>query len=179
MHEPCHIRAVTLDDLPLLLAWRNHPEVRRFMFTQHEISLDEHRNWFERANQDESRCLLIVEEELQPIGYVQFSKVAKGGVSDWGFYVRPDAPKGTGRKLGMTALNYAFGVLELSKVCGQAIESNHASIAFHERLGFLREGVLRDQQLIGADHYSLHCFGLLAREWQPEKMFQESTHVEN
>lgn len=179
MHEPCIIRAVTQDDLPLLLAWRNHPEVRRFMFTQHEINLDEHRNWFAKASVDESRRLLIVEDEQQPIGYVQFSNVAEGGVSDWGFYARPDAPKGTGRKLGVAALNHAFGRLGLHKVCGQAIESNHASIAFHQRLGFLLEGVLRDQQRIGDDHHDLHCFGLLSHEWQPQNLFQERIHVEN
>ena len=163
----------------MLLAWRNHPEIRRFMLTQHEINLDEHRNWFTKASQDESRRLLIVEDEQQPIGYVQFSNVVKGGVSDWGFYARPDSPKGTGRKLGVTALDYAFRLLCLHKVCGQAIESNHASIAFHERLGFLLEGVLRDQQRIGDDYHSLHCFGMLSHEWQLKHLFQESTHVEN
>lgn len=171
MRNLFHIRAVTFEDLPSLLAWRNHPDVRKFMLTQHEISLDEHSNWFSKASQDQSRRLLIVEDEQQPIGYVQFSNVAQGGVSDWGFYTRPDSPKGTGRKLGLTALNYAFGRLCLHKVCGQALESNNASIAFHNRLGFTLEGVLRDQQRIGDDYQSLHCFGMLSYEWQPENFF--------
>ena len=166
------IRKVTEQDLPMVLAWRNHAEVRRFMFTQHEISLDEHRNWFAKASQDPSRCLLIVEEDTQAIGYVQFSKVEEDGIAEWGFYVRPDAPKGMGSKLGVTALNYAFGPLKLHKVCGQAIDSNQASIAFHQRLGFALEGVLRDQQRINGVYHSLHCFGMLGTEWQPKKVEQ-------
>ena len=170
MFDGCQIRRVTESDLPMVLAWRNPIDVRSYMFTQHEIGLEEHRNWFAKASQDSSRCLLIVEEDKQAVGYVQFSKVEDGGIADWGFYARPDASKGTGRKLGVLALNYAFGPLKLHKVCGQAIASNQASIAFHQRLGFALEGVLRDQQRINGAYYSLHCFGLLSTEWQPKEV---------
>lgn len=157
----------------MVLVWRNHPDVRRFMFTQHEIGLEEHRNWFAKASMDTSRQMLIVEEAKQAIGYVQFSQFTEGGIADWGFYAGPDAARGTGRKLGVIALNYAFGQIKLHKVCGQAIAGNEASIAFHRRLGFTLEGVLRDQRHIEGDYHSLYCFGLLASEWQPEKLIQE------
>lgn len=151
----------------MLLTWRNHPDVRRYMFTRHEIGLVEHHKWFAKASKDASRRLLIVEESKQAIGYVQFSRVVDGGISDWGFYVRPNAPKGTGLKLGVVSLNYAFEQLKLYKVCGQVIAPNNVSINFHLRLGFFQEGVLRDQQQVDGSYHSLHCFGLLANEWQP------------
>lgn len=166
MAENNSIRTMTHDDLPLVLAWRNHIQVRRYMLTQHEISSSEHRSWFTKASQDESRRLLIVEDSCAPIGYVQFSGVAVGGVADWGFYCMPEAPKGTGRKLGTTALNYAFGALQLHKVCGQALAFNNGSIAFHQRLGFAQEGILREQSLIDGEYFSSVCFGLIKREWQ-------------
>lgn len=175
MLNTCVIRLMTAGDLDMVLAWRNHPDVRRFMFTQHEIGIDEHRNWFAKANKDASRQLLIIEKAKQAIGYVQFSQVVDGGIADWGFYARPDAAKGDGRKLGVMALNYAFGHLKLHKVCGQAIAGNEASIAFHQRLGFTLEGVLRDQHRIVDAYHSLHCFGLLASEWQPGILIQEFT----
>lgn len=166
MTENLQIRSMDEEDLSIVLAWRNHPEVRRFMFTQHEISLAEHTQWFKRVVQDNTRRLLIVQEQGCPIGYVQFSNVEPGGVADWGFYARPDASKGAGRKLGILALDHAFGQLELHKVCGQAIETNHASIRFHERLGFKREAVLRNQKRMNDQYQTLICFGLLAHEWQ-------------
>jgi len=166
MTENLLIRSMIEDDLPMVLAWRNHPEVRRYMFTHHEISLAEHTQWFMRAVQDNARRLLIVQEQGSPIGYVQFSNVEPGGVADWGFYARPEASKGTGSKLGASALDHAFGQLKLHKVCGQAIDTNQASIRFHERLGFKREGVLRDQKRMNEQYQTLICFGLLAHEWQ-------------
>lgn len=173
MLKACDIRRMTVDDLPMVLGWRNHPDVRRYMCTQHEIGAEEHRDWFAKASLDTSRCLLIVEEAKQAIGFVQFSQVVAGGVADWGFYVRPDAPKGTGRKLGAMALGHAFGYLKLHKVCGQSIAENKGSIAFHLKLGFAREGVLRDQHIVDGAYHSLHCFGLLSSEWRPEKVVQE------
>jgi len=169
MTENVQIRRMVEDDLPMVLSWRNHPEVRCFMFTQHEISLAEHTQWFMRVNQDNTRHLLIVQEQGNPIGYVQFSNVVPGGASDWGFYACPEAAKGSGRKLGVSALNYAFGQLKLHKVCGQAIDINQVSIRFHERLGFKREAVLRDQKYFNDQYQTLICFGLLAHEWQVYK----------
>ena len=168
MTEPCHVRALTAEDLPMVRAWRNHPTVRRFMFTRHEITAEEHQAWFAAAARDATRRMLIVTEGEEPIGYVQFSGVAAGGVSDWGFYARPGAPPGTGRRLGRAALDHAFSVLALHKVCGQAMAANAASIAFHERLGFAREGVLRDHKCVDGVYYTLVCFGLLRQEWQPD-----------
>ncbi|MBT4147117.1 MAG: UDP-4-amino-4,6-dideoxy-N-acetyl-beta-L-altrosamine N-acetyltransferase [Gammaproteobacteria bacterium] len=168
-----------MEDLPMILAWRNHPDIRRFMFNQHVIEMDEHRNWFEKTLNDPTRRLLIVEDRNEPFGYVQFSNVVSGGVSDWGFYVRPDAPKGNGRKLGITALNYAFSILDLHKVCGQAIANNKASISFHLRLGFAEEGMLREHHCNNGEYHSLICFGLLKYEWQPSLNFQESIDDKN
>lgn len=150
----------------MVLAWRNHPDIRAFMLTQHEINLEEHYSWFRKASLDSTRRLLIVEERDEPLGYVQFSGVVEGGVADWGFYARPQALKGAGRKLGAAALNFAFGALNIHKVCGQAIADNEASIALHRRLGFVEEGVLRDQQRVNGSYHSLICFGLLKHEWQ-------------
>jgi UDP-4-amino-4,6-dideoxy-N-acetyl-beta-L-altrosamine N-acetyltransferase len=150
----------------MLLAWRNHSDVRRFMLTQHEIKFEEHLRWFQKSSNDFSRRLLLVEEAQIPIGYVQFTDVKEGGVADWGFYARPNSAKGTGRKIGKTALNYAFGTLNLHKVCGQALEKNEVSVAFHQRLGFKQEALLRDQKYIDGEYYSIVCFGLLSHEWR-------------
>lgn len=166
MFENCNIRSVTYADLDRLLSWRNHPSIRQFMLTQHEITMEEHCNWFKQASQDQMQRLLIVEDSKAPIGYVHFNSVMPGGISNWGFYTCPAAPKGSGRKLGAIALTHAFKELNLHKVCGQAIDSNEKSQLFHKHLGFKTEGVLRDQHLINGVYHSLMCFGLLAHEWQ-------------
>ncbi|NHW00823.1 UDP-4-amino-4,6-dideoxy-N-acetyl-beta-L-altrosamine N-acetyltransferase [Stutzerimonas degradans] len=157
---------MTHQDLAQVLAWRNHEDVRRYMYTQHEISLEEHTRWFERASQDSSRHLLVFESNSVPLGFINIHQTAPGGIADWGFYAAPDAPKGTGRQLGHAALQYAFLTARLHKVCGQALAYNQRSIKFHQNLGFQQEGILREHHFDGQQYHDVMCFGLLAREWQ-------------
>lgn len=157
---------MTHQDLERVLAWRNHEEVRRYMYTQHEISLAEHMRWFERASQDACRHLLVFERDAVPQGFISLHQIAPGGVADWGFYAAPDAPKGTGRQLGQAALRYAFIQASLHKLCGQALAYNERSIKFHLSLGFQQEGILREQHFDGQNYHDVVCFGLIAAEWQ-------------
>jgi|SRR3990167_730836 len=161
------IRNMRRDDLELVLSWRNHPDVRRYMYSQHEISLEEHQRWFEQSVNNPSRHLLIFDLDGVPLGFISFNRLASSGVADWGFYAAPFAPKGSGRQLGRAALNHAFTELGLQKVCGQALAYNERSIKFHRDLGFQQEGILREQHFDGEQYQSVVCFGLLRREWQP------------
>lgn len=163
------IRSMVYSDLELVLSWRNHPDVRHYMYTQHEITPDEHRYWFESAKSDKKRHLLIFELAYHPYGFVHFTETGKGGVADWGFYAKPEAAKGSSRELGSAALSHAFTKLQLHKVCGQALAYNERSINFHLALGFQQEGILRDQHFDGERYHHINCFGLLRGEWHLDK----------
>lgn len=159
------LRPMNENDLKMVLAWRNHPKVRSYMYKQQEISLEDHTFWFEQMSQDPKRSLLVFESNGIACGFINIHEVAHGGIGDWGFYAAPDAPKGTGRELGVAALRYAFKMVGLHKLCGQVLASNERSIRFHLNLGFLREGVLRQQHYDGRFYHDILCFGLLATDW--------------
>lgn len=159
-------------DLAMVLSWRNHISVRQNMFGQSEISSDDHQNWFEAASQNAHKFLFVFENETMPAGFVNFSE--HHGIADWGFYLAPDAPRGSGQRLGLSALDRAFGPLKFHKVCGQVIDRNTRSIRFHEKLGFKQEGRLRESYLDGETYRDVVHFGLLNREWDPAKIEKEA-----
>lgn len=152
-------------DLDCVLQWRNSEHVRRYMYTRHEIQADEHRAWFGRKSRDPAWHQLIFEQDRVPQGCVSIHVTGLGGIAEWGFYTAPDAPKGTGRQLGMDALDHCFSTLHLQKVWGQCLASNLASVSFHERMGFLREGELRNHHFDGKTYENVLWFGILAHEW--------------
>ena len=160
------LRPMNESDLERVLKWRNHPDVRSYMYSTHEISIEEHRTWYSHASRNPSIALLIYERDAKACGFVNITRTRCPVVAEWGFYLSPDAPRGSGRELGKQALNYAFEQLRLHKVCGQALDFNAGSIAFHTRLGFTEEGCLRDQHLQGDRFHDVVCFGLLCSEWQ-------------
>lgn len=164
-HHSLSVRPMREGDLTSVLMWRNLPEVRRYMYTSHEITMDEHSRWFAAASVDPRKHLLIFEMDGQASGYVNFAEVAPGGIVDWGFYLAPTAPRGSGRKLGQTALDHAFTKLSFHKVCGKALADNAASIRMHHALGFVQEGILRHQHHDRTLYHDVICFGLISPLW--------------
>ncbi|MEY4774462.1 MAG: hypothetical protein RIT40_1497 [Planctomycetota bacterium] len=161
------LRRMTPADLEMVLRWRNHPDIRRWMYTTHEITLEEHQRWFESATHDSSKHLLIYERDGSAVGFVNISLLKGTDVAEWGFYLAPEAPSGIGTDFGRAVIRHAFETLGLYKLSGHALATNERSIRFHQRLGFRDEGVRRDHHLAtdGMRH-SVACFGLLRHEWQ-------------
>lgn len=151
-------------DMDDVLRWRNQPDVRRSMHTQHKITPEEHEQWFSMASADPNRHLLIIEDNCGPLGFVQFTR-QDGGGARWGFYLAPDAPRGSGSTLGAVALDHAFRRLGFNKVIGEVIESNVKSMALHEKLGFRPVGTLRRRGEDSAALDHLPQFELLSDEW--------------
>lgn len=164
------LRRMTAADLRMVLIMRNHPQVRRYMLTQHEITIEEHMKWYQSASHNPGIELLVYELNDKCCGFVQFKKTSFQGILDWGFYTDPLAPVGTGKKLGRAALRHAFGIGGIHKICGQALQLNVSSIKFHKSLGFMQEGVLRDHYFDGLTYHDLVCFGFLKREWSIKEL---------
>ena len=157
---------MTDGDLAQVLAWRNHPDIRAHMYTQHEITLDEHRAWWERVKASPKFAFFLYERAGARLGYVAFSEIARGpDTATWGFYTAPDAPKGTGSLMSLAAMDMAFGPLALRKLNAEAIGHNTASLRLHESFGFQREGLFRDHVLIGDPLVDVIRLALFARDW--------------
>lgn len=160
------VRRMREDDLELVRDWRNHTKVRQSMLTQHEITPLEHRSWYDRRSSDASFALLLIEEHDEAIGCVIFSNVGLGSTAEWSFYAKPSSPAGVGTRICSAAIDFAFHELRVHKVVGQVLAYNNGSIRLHQRLGFSKEGILRQHCQINGRYIDLLCFGMLASEWQ-------------
>jgi [ribosomal protein S5]-alanine N-acetyltransferase len=66
-------------------------------------------------------------------------------------------------------LGFAFGVLDLHRLEADVDPRNSSSIRSLERLGFKREGYLRERWRVGGGVQDTLFFGLLRREWTGRK----------
>ena len=69
------------------------------------------------------------------------------------------------REALMAVLKYAFEVLELHRIEADVDPRNAASIKTLERLGFKREGYLRERWQVNGEIQDAYFYGLLRREW--------------
>jgi UDP-4-amino-4,6-dideoxy-N-acetyl-beta-L-altrosamine N-acetyltransferase len=133
-----NLRPMTEDDLRTVWAWRNSSRIRSVSFTDHEITWEEHLAWYERSKNDDSIQPMLFERGGTPTGVVTFTGIDRQtGRAEWGFYIGDQtAPKSTARIMGLLALDYAFGEVELRTLIGQSFVSNQASVRYHRQLGF-------------------------------------------
>jgi RimJ/RimL family protein N-acetyltransferase len=73
---------------------------------------------------------------------------------------------GVGRQIVAAALKIAFEELALHRVGLGVFDFNTAAIACYERVGFRREGALRDYRRIGGDYWTLIMMSILEDEWR-------------
>lgn len=167
---PC-LRSMTEADLEMVLEWRNHPDVRRHMYNQAEIGIEEHGRWFATASRDARRHLLIFELDGRPAGYVNLLEDEPGQVY-WGFYLAPHAAKGTGRLLGAQATAYVFEALGLQRMWGEVLAENSVSQDFHVRLGFELESILPEKRVAGKTMTGVHKYVLSREAWKDRRESQ-------
>jgi [ribosomal protein S5]-alanine N-acetyltransferase len=83
-------------------------------------------------------------------------------------YCLDDAVWGYGyaTEAGLAVLQWAFETLDLNRVQAEVDTRNGASARVLEKLGFLREGTLREDCIVNDDVSDSWVYGLLKREWQ-------------
>lgn len=164
------LRPVTDDDREIMRVWRNIPSVREKMYTWHEISEDEHQQWWERTKSADCHRYFIYEYRNTPTGVVSFNNIDEGNQNaSWAFYASPDAERGTGSRMEFLALDYAFFELKLHKLSCEVLDFNTSVIKLHKKFGFVDEGVFRQQYQRGRKFYDIHRLGMLASEWSDKR----------
>lgn len=140
------LRVMRDDDVERVRYWRNLERVRRNMYTDHLISDDEHRAWFESVRDRPDTRLLIYEEESIPIGFVSFTGInIRDQRATWAFYIGAESVRrGAGSRMEFLALDYAFDSLALRKLTCEVLAFNHSVVKMHRKFGFVEEGVLRE-----------------------------------
>ena len=87
--------------------------------------------------------------------------------AELGYWVREEMQgKGIITRSCSKLIDYGFRQLALNKVSVKVPSNNSKSAAIPERLGFQKEGVLRQELFIGGRFHDVHLFSLLKKEWQ-------------
>jgi len=160
------LRPAVETDLDAMRAWRNHPEVRRVSLTQHEITLDVHREWWQRVGQDPSRLVLVYERNDTPAGVVAFFDIDAENRSAWWSYFLDN--EGLGERGEMfpawisiqrEAVRYARQDLSLAELHAETLVSNASAVDFNARQG-LREVERYERVVAGESVAVIHSVAI-------------------
>lgn len=162
------LRKMNEQDLETVLRWRNSDRIRTNMYTDHIISLKEHRAWFKRIKDDPTALYLIFEHLKHSIGLANFTQIdIKNNNCMWGFYLgERNVPRKSGTIMGYLSLSHIFDINKLQRVNGEALDFNEASKRFFQRMGFSEIGRLKNHTLKNDKLTDVVQFSLTADEWR-------------
>ncbi|HEY3695199.1 UDP-4-amino-4,6-dideoxy-N-acetyl-beta-L-altrosamine N-acetyltransferase [Phenylobacterium sp.] len=162
------LRRLEAADSGRVLAWRNLPEIRRWMYTDHLISQPEHDRWFAGALVDGSCCYWIVELDRRPVGLANLADVSPAQKrATWAYYLADPAVRGrgVGAYIEFFVLEHVFTTLGLNKLWCEVLVENEAVWKLHQAFGFQREALLRQHAWKDGVPCDVVGLGLLAAEW--------------
>ena len=144
---------------------RNQPGVRKNMYCSDEISEAEHLAWLGRDDDSTKFFGVFSRDEL--IGGVSLNVINQANKrADWAFYLSESRQgSGLGLMLEFLFLDYAFGEAGLEKLNCEVLDFNAPVIRFHEKFGFVREGVRRRHIERGGETFDAVLLGITKQEW--------------
>lgn len=85
-----------------------------------------------------------------------------------GYYLGEDFEgKGIMIRSVRALINYLFYQMQLHRVEIRCGKQNIKSSAIPERLGFTKEGIIRDGEFLYDHYHDLYVYGMLSHEWKP------------
>jgi len=129
------INFVNLDDKEkrMVLDFRNHSDIRRWMYNKNKISLQEHLEFIESLKSDKNRLYFLVKDKENIIGVIDYKLI--NNYAQVGLYKNPSL-KGVGKLLMNTLLQYGFETLHLKKMVLFVFANNNVAINLYKKFGF-------------------------------------------
>lgn len=145
---------------------RNLKSIRKSMFTDHEISLDEHMSWLEKLKIDKRQIVFVVLVDNVVSGIVSVNTIDMLNLkSDWAFYLVENVRGGLGAVLEFNLINFVFDVLRLEKLNCEVIEKNDAVVKMHKKFSFNEEGFRRENIIKNQKRIGIYLLGLTKSDW--------------
>lgn len=162
------LRTIEQGDLEFLQRGVNDSEIRRSIGNSTPYNRDQERDFFENVVCDSETVQLLVVSEGTPVGTIGLAPIDReAGVAEVGYWIVPERwGEGIGTEATELIVGYAFDQLRLHKVTARTYGFNEGSKRLLEKVGFAEEGRQREQTFVDGEHWDVHWFGLLAREWR-------------
>ncbi|QWK19042.1 MAG: UDP-4-amino-4,6-dideoxy-N-acetyl-beta-L-altrosamine N-acetyltransferase [Hydrogenobacter thermophilus] len=156
------------DELELVRTWRNHPEVRKWMYNDQEISKEEHFRFVERLKEDSKNFYYLAVKDNAYMGVVNLVRAdLRNRNAYFGIYANPENRiQGTGFILGKALLKLAFEIALLHTLRLEVLENNIKALNLYRKLGFKEEGILREFVLKEGKWFDVIVMGMTEEEYR-------------
>ena len=174
--ESLYLRSVERDDLQRCQDWMNDEELTSTLSQRFPVSLAREADWVERATrgQDASElhfaiCLAQGDRHIGNCGLAAIDRDNR--TATLGIFIgeKDCRRQGFGEEAVRALCRFAFGEMSLRKIRLDVQIANTAAVKTYERVGFRREGVLRQEVFRQGRSLDVLRMGLLDSDLGPDR----------
>ncbi len=162
------IRKFERTDIPKKVEWINNPENNQFLHYDIPICVEKTEKWFDSHQGDDTRYDAVIEADGVPVGTIGLLSIdRKNSKAEYYMAMGETAFKGKGiaKKASRLMLEYGFEILGLNRIYFFTEVENIAPQKLLEGIGFVREGVIRQDIISHGKYTDRIAYGILREDW--------------
>jgi [ribosomal protein S5]-alanine N-acetyltransferase len=169
--DKVYLRPLERDDAVTVQPWVNDPEMTRYMLVYRPMDLVSEEQFIERVNRNETDVVFGVarREDDVLIGVSGLHQIHwKNRNAHFGIGIGDKScwNQGLGTQTTALVMQYAFDTLNLHRVTLHVFEYNPRAVRVYEKLGFQKEGLLRQENFREGRYWDTIVMGLLCEDWR-------------
>lgn len=169
-----YLDAVTKEDLPSLMYWRNLPEYRKHFREYRELNMDMQLRWYENKvlNDNTTEMFAIrlndTGELIGCCGLCYINWVHRN--ADLSLYIGWEKSyidnEGYAEEACRLLFDYGFQELGMQKIWTEIYSFDEKKLTLYKKLGFSVDGELRNQYFYEGKWWNSYMLSLLTEEWK-------------
>lgn len=165
------IRRFEKQDIANKVKWINDPQNNTFLHYDLPLEVNKTEIWYEKNKDRTDRYDAVIEADGKPVGLIGLLSIDdKNKKAE--YYVtlgeREYLGKGIAGKATRLLLKYAFNELGLNRVYLYTETENSAAVRSYERVGFKREGVIKNDLFSKGRFVDRYVYGITKKEFNSE-----------
>jgi diamine N-acetyltransferase len=165
-----YLRILERDDIPRTTKWINHKEISDIMGYLPVLSLENQLDWYEKIKNDKSRfifaiCLKEGDEHIGNVALGNIDYISRNAMFSIFIFDRKYRSGGLGTEATRQCLDFGFIKLNLHKIYLRTSETFIEALKMYEKLGFMKEGVLREHYYSNGKYTDKIIYSILKREY--------------
>lgn len=165
--EKVNLRTVEEEDIEFLREKINRKEVRTHLTARKPVNLKQEQDFYEEVISSDDNVHLAISRDQEMIGIISLEENEKDlRVAEIGIWVDPEHHgNGYGTEAAELITEYGFNELNYHRIMARAHGENKGSQRIWEKLGFTKEGELREQVYREGNFTDAYLYGVLEHEW--------------
>jgi len=130
---------LTSEEQLLVLQWRNHKTIRKWMINKEFITINKHKTFLMQLHNNNEKKYWLVMKGTDPVGVSSLTDI-KNRSAEWGYYLAPEYHETSlAIEFYYFTLDYLFNFIKLEMICGFELVNNQNASSLNSLFGFTKE----------------------------------------